>query len=153
MSCFCWLSAASAACWDSHWSLRSAQHTFFTIIISPCFMNVFSFLIYREGCTCSSYWTIMSAVAPPYSSFPSASQSALAGCTVSDFKQNCFHVNNVINADFSDYPVPEGSERFYNNITDMIGYRLNPFMKYCWTYITPFMCLVRILSEISLPIR
>ncbi|TWW75126.1 Sodium- and chloride-dependent GABA transporter 2 [Takifugu flavidus] len=33
-----------------------------------------------------------------------------------------------------------GSERFYKNITDMIGYRPNPFMKYCWTYITPFIC-------------
>ncbi|XP_029704217.1 sodium- and chloride-dependent GABA transporter 2-like isoform X2 [Takifugu rubripes] len=35
-----------------------------------------------------------------------------------------------------------GSERFYKNITDMIGYRPNPFMKYCWTYITPFICFL-----------
>lgn len=61
-------------------------------------------------------------------------------------------MNNVIKADFADYPVPEGSERFYKNITDMIGYRPNPFMKYCWTYVTPFICFVRILSEISLSI-
>ncbi|XP_036975565.1 sodium- and chloride-dependent GABA transporter 2-like [Acanthopagrus latus] len=33
-----------------------------------------------------------------------------------------------------------GSDRFYNNIADMIGYRPFPLMKYCWTYITPFIC-------------
>ncbi|KAI3373244.1 hypothetical protein L3Q82_006553 [Scortum barcoo] len=33
-----------------------------------------------------------------------------------------------------------GADRFYNNITDMIGYRPFPFMKYCWCYITPFVC-------------
>lgn len=35
-----------------------------------------------------------------------------------------------------------GPDRFYDNITDMIGYRPHPFMKYCWTYITPLICLV-----------
>ncbi|XP_041864776.1 sodium- and chloride-dependent creatine transporter 1-like [Melanotaenia boesemani] len=33
-----------------------------------------------------------------------------------------------------------GADRFYNNITDMIGYRPLPFMKYCWCYITPLVC-------------
>ncbi|KAK5858848.1 hypothetical protein PBY51_002961 [Eleginops maclovinus] len=33
-----------------------------------------------------------------------------------------------------------GADRFYGNITDMIGYRPNPLMKYCWRYITPFIC-------------
>ncbi|XP_061600345.1 sodium- and chloride-dependent GABA transporter 2-like [Cololabis saira] len=33
-----------------------------------------------------------------------------------------------------------GADRFYANIADMIGYRPYPFMKYCWRYITPFMC-------------
>ncbi|CAN9501807.1 unnamed protein product [Ophioblennius macclurei] len=33
-----------------------------------------------------------------------------------------------------------GSERFYGNITEMIGYRPHRIMKYCWSYITPFMC-------------
>lgn len=33
-----------------------------------------------------------------------------------------------------------GADRFYGNITDMIGYRPNPFMKYCWSYITPLVC-------------
>lgn len=35
-----------------------------------------------------------------------------------------------------------GPDRFYDNIADMIGYRPHPFMKYCWTYITPLMCFV-----------
>lgn len=39
-------------------------------------------------------------------------------------------------------PSPQGSDRFYDNIADMIGYRPFPFMKYCWTYITPFICFV-----------
>uniref|UniRef100_A0A671XTN9 Transporter n=1 Tax=Sparus aurata TaxID=8175 RepID=A0A671XTN9_SPAAU len=30
-----------------------------------------------------------------------------------------------------------GADRFYNNITDMIGYRPLPYMKYCWKYVTP----------------
>uniref|UniRef100_A0A3B5A5C0 Transporter n=1 Tax=Stegastes partitus TaxID=144197 RepID=A0A3B5A5C0_9TELE len=33
-----------------------------------------------------------------------------------------------------------GADRFYGNISDMIGYRPNPFMKYCWCYITPLIC-------------
>nr|XP_046267391.1 sodium- and chloride-dependent GABA transporter 2-like isoform X1 [Scatophagus argus] len=33
-----------------------------------------------------------------------------------------------------------GADRFYSNIADMIGYHPNPFMKYCWTYITPLIC-------------
>ncbi|KAM4547483.1 sodium- and chloride-dependent GABA transporter 2-like [Fundulus diaphanus] len=34
-----------------------------------------------------------------------------------------------------------GTDRFYDNITEMIGYRPFPFMKYCWRYITPLVCL------------
>uniref|UniRef100_A0A668B077 Transporter n=1 Tax=Myripristis murdjan TaxID=586833 RepID=A0A668B077_9TELE len=33
-----------------------------------------------------------------------------------------------------------GAERFYGNITDMIGYRPYPIMKYCWLYVTPIVC-------------
>ncbi|XP_062288512.1 sodium- and chloride-dependent GABA transporter 2-like [Scomber scombrus] len=33
-----------------------------------------------------------------------------------------------------------GAERFYGNITDMIGYRPHPLMMYCWRYITPIVC-------------
>ena len=42
------------------------------------------------------------------------------------------------------FPYSKGSDRFYNNIADMIGYRPFPLMKYCWTYITPFICFVRL---------
>ncbi|XP_072301781.1 sodium- and chloride-dependent GABA transporter 2-like [Eucyclogobius newberryi] len=30
-----------------------------------------------------------------------------------------------------------GADRFYDNVTQMIGYRPNRFMKYCWKYVTP----------------
>lgn len=43
------------------------------------------------------------------------------------------------------FPYSKGSDRFYNNIADMIGYRPFPLMKYCWTYITPFICFVRLM--------
>ncbi|XP_037323577.2 sodium- and chloride-dependent GABA transporter 2-like [Pungitius pungitius] len=33
-----------------------------------------------------------------------------------------------------------GADRFYGNVTDMIGYRPYPLMKYCWRYITPCFC-------------
>ncbi|XP_042191513.1 sodium- and chloride-dependent GABA transporter 2 isoform X2 [Callorhinchus milii] len=34
-----------------------------------------------------------------------------------------------------------GADRFYDNIEDMIGYRPWPFMKWCWCFITPGVCL------------
>ncbi|XP_030649720.1 sodium- and chloride-dependent GABA transporter 2-like [Chanos chanos] len=34
-----------------------------------------------------------------------------------------------------------GAERFYGNITDMIGYRPGPVMKYCWLFVTPTVCI------------
>ncbi|XP_031424194.1 sodium- and chloride-dependent GABA transporter 2-like isoform X1 [Clupea harengus] len=34
-----------------------------------------------------------------------------------------------------------GADRLYDNIEDMIGYRPSPFMKYCWLYITPAICM------------
>ncbi|KAG9340018.1 hypothetical protein JZ751_022129, partial [Albula glossodonta] len=33
-----------------------------------------------------------------------------------------------------------GADRFYDNIEDMIGYRLFPMLKYCWLLVTPFCC-------------
>ncbi|XP_019617655.1 PREDICTED: sodium- and chloride-dependent GABA transporter 1-like [Branchiostoma belcheri] len=34
-----------------------------------------------------------------------------------------------------------GSNRFYDNIEDMIGYRPNPWFKICWLFLTPAVCL------------
>uniref|UniRef100_A0A3Q1EVH4 Transporter n=1 Tax=Acanthochromis polyacanthus TaxID=80966 RepID=A0A3Q1EVH4_9TELE len=39
------------------------------------------------------------------------------------------------------YPCLVCADRFYGNIADMIGYRPHSFMKYCWCYITPFICV------------
>ncbi|KXJ23189.1 Sodium- and chloride-dependent GABA transporter 2 [Exaiptasia diaphana] len=33
-----------------------------------------------------------------------------------------------------------GAERFYQNIEQMIGFRLNPFLKICWLAMTPLFC-------------
>ncbi|KAG7472600.1 hypothetical protein MATL_G00110400 [Megalops atlanticus] len=33
-----------------------------------------------------------------------------------------------------------GADRFYENIEDMIGYKPGPVVKYCWLYLTPFIC-------------
>ncbi|XP_077596017.1 sodium- and chloride-dependent GABA transporter 2-like isoform X1 [Stigmatopora nigra] len=33
-----------------------------------------------------------------------------------------------------------GAERFYGNITNMIGFRPSPLMKLCWCYFTPCLC-------------
>ncbi|XP_041657073.1 sodium- and chloride-dependent betaine transporter-like [Cheilinus undulatus] len=41
-----------------------------------------------------------------------------------------------------------GADRFYENITHMIGYRPFPFMKYCWSYITPFICMGTLIFSI-----
>ncbi|EDO32356.1 predicted protein [Nematostella vectensis] len=34
-----------------------------------------------------------------------------------------------------------GAERFYQNMTDMIGFRINPYLKVCWIFCTPIFCL------------
>uniref|UniRef100_T1J4F1 Transporter n=1 Tax=Strigamia maritima TaxID=126957 RepID=T1J4F1_STRMM len=33
-----------------------------------------------------------------------------------------------------------GADRFYDDIEKMVGYRINPWMKICWKYITPLIC-------------
>ena len=51
--------------------------------------------------------------------------------------------NNLVPFSFV-WPTPPvlcrntGADRFYDNIEDMIGYRPNPVIKYCWMFITPF---------------
>ncbi|XP_056130892.1 sodium- and chloride-dependent GABA transporter 2-like [Lampris incognitus] len=41
-----------------------------------------------------------------------------------------------------------GADRQYDNIKDMIGYRPWPFMKYCWQYITPAVCMCTFLFSV-----
>ncbi len=36
-----------------------------------------------------------------------------------------------------------GGGRFYDNIEYMIGYRINPWLRICWTVLTPIMTCVR----------
>lgn len=35
-----------------------------------------------------------------------------------------------------------GGDRFYDNMASMIGFRINPWIKWCWKYLTPAFCLV-----------
>ncbi|XP_063059033.1 sodium- and chloride-dependent GABA transporter 2-like [Engraulis encrasicolus] len=42
-----------------------------------------------------------------------------------------------------------GAERFYGNITDMIGYRPHELMKYCWLFITPVVCVGTLIFSIA----
>ncbi|XP_010803965.1 sodium- and chloride-dependent GABA transporter 2 isoform X3 [Bos taurus] len=37
-----------------------------------------------------------------------------------------------------------GAGRFYDNIEDMIGYRPWPLIKYCWLFLTPAVCTVKL---------
>ncbi len=43
-----------------------------------------------------------------------------------------------------------GVNRFYENLTTMLGFRINNYMKYSWTVITPVFTIVS--SAISLEI-
>uniref|UniRef100_A0A672HGB7 Transporter n=1 Tax=Salarias fasciatus TaxID=181472 RepID=A0A672HGB7_SALFA len=42
-----------------------------------------------------------------------------------------------------------GADRFYDNIEDMIGYRPFPVLKYCWLFVTPFICMVSFHTRVS----
>lgn len=40
-------------------------------------------------------------------------------------------------------PLPSiipGGSRFYDNIAQMVGFRLNPWLRVCWTFLTPLVC-------------
>ncbi|KAJ0023902.1 hypothetical protein NQD34_003801 [Periophthalmus magnuspinnatus] len=41
-----------------------------------------------------------------------------------------------------------GADQMYDNIQDMIGYRPNAFMKYCWQYLTPGVCTLTIVFSL-----
>ncbi|KAM6961577.1 sodium- and chloride-dependent betaine transporter-like [Tautogolabrus adspersus] len=42
-----------------------------------------------------------------------------------------------------------GADRFCDNIEDMIGYAPNPLLKYCWLFITPIICGLTLLYDLS----
>lgn len=35
-----------------------------------------------------------------------------------------------------------GGKRFYDDMENMLGFRINPWTRWCWKYITPLFCLV-----------
>lgn len=37
-----------------------------------------------------------------------------------------------------------GVDRFYDNITEMVGYRMNSWMRICWLYLTPLVTMVSV---------
>ncbi|KAM9467461.1 sodium- and chloride-dependent GABA transporter 2-like [Clarias gariepinus] len=41
-----------------------------------------------------------------------------------------------------------GADRFFDNIEDMIGYSPMPVLKYCWLFITPFICAATLLYDL-----
>ncbi|KAA8580202.1 hypothetical protein FQN60_005737 [Etheostoma spectabile] len=43
----------------------------------------------------------------------------------------------------------KGADRFYDNIKDMIGYLPFPGLKYCWLFITPLICGVTLLYDLT----
>jgi len=51
-----------------------------------------------------------------------------------------------------------GADRFYDNIEQMIGHRINPWLKICWRYLTPLITAVstgglRHVQNVSPPFR
>ncbi|XP_056223563.1 sodium- and chloride-dependent GABA transporter 2-like [Seriola aureovittata] len=44
-----------------------------------------------------------------------------------------------------------GADRFYDNIEDMIGYKPFPVLKYCWMFVTPFICGLTVLYHLAHP--
>ncbi|XP_020782356.2 sodium- and chloride-dependent betaine transporter-like [Boleophthalmus pectinirostris] len=42
-----------------------------------------------------------------------------------------------------------GADRFFHNIEDMVGYPPVPVLKYCWMFITPFICGITLLYNLD----
>lgn len=43
----------------------------------------------------------------------------------------------------SSSPPAPGADRFMDDVACMIGYRPCPWMKWCWSFFTPLVCMVR----------
>lgn len=80
---------------------------------------------------------------------PSGSVWWLHGCMV---RQRCTNTAQIIQTAlsraFSQHPyiTLSGADRFMDDVARMIGYQPLPYMKWCWSYITPFVCVVRATS-------
>ena len=48
------------------------------------------------------------------------------------------------------YLMATGGDRFYDNMASMIGFRINPWIKWCWKYFTPVFCMVRNQTQLNL---
>lgn len=51
--------------------------------------------------------------------------------------------NNVISV---------GADRFMDDVARMIGYQPLPYMKLCWSYITPLVCVVSVILYVFLQV-
>ena len=54
----------------------------------------------------------------------------------------CFSLSLASNIDYLINVCLQGADRYYNNITDMIGYRPSRYMEYCWKFLTPCLSAV-----------
>lgn len=46
-------------------------------------------------------------------------------------------------------PPTTGADRFMDDVARMIGYQPLPYMKWCWSYVTPLLCVVSLLQPLS----
>ena len=51
---------------------------------------------------------------------------------------NCKYLNQTLCI-----PPLTGRTRFYDNMEDMLGFRINPWIGWCWCFFAPAFCLVR----------
>lgn len=50
---------------------------------------------------------------------------------------------------FIDAECFSGADRFMDDVARMIGYRPFPWMKWCWSFITPCVCMVRLTAVLQ----
>lgn len=67
-------------------------------------------------------------------------ETTLHGCNSNNNKHNSV----LFSASFCHSPL-SGADRFMDDVARMIGYQPLPYMKWCWSYITPIVCAVSVL--------
>ncbi|XP_016421944.1 sodium- and chloride-dependent creatine transporter 1 [Sinocyclocheilus rhinocerous] len=68
------------------------------------------------------------------------------GSATKKFGKPCFigtisHSNKCIDSGTCHTWENHGADRFMDNVACMIGYRPLPYMKWCWSYVTPVVCM------------